>query len=92
MREITNISTRLFLLLTVELTVEFLLPTSYKSQIDGSEVEQIDQVKIFHLLASVVFNHFSLQILTNRDAENVLSTTLNPLLVLIIFILNSEFV
>ena len=59
--------------------------TSYKSQIDGSEVKQIDQVKIFHLLASVVFNHFSLQILTKIDAENVPSTiTFNPRIIFIL--------
>ena len=51
-----------------------LLSPSFKSQIDGSEVKQIDQVKYFIFFASVVFNHFSLQILTKRDAGIVPST------------------
>ena len=65
--------------------------TSYKSQIEGSEAEQIDQVKIFHLLASLVFNHFCLQTITKIDAENVPSTKSIYLGFIIIFILNSEF-
>ena len=63
----------------------FLLSPSFKSQIDGSEVKQIDQVKYFISFASVVFNHFSLQILTKIDAENVPSTiTFNPGIIFIL--------
>ena len=67
------------------------LSPSYKSQIDGSEGEQIDQVKIFHILAIFVFNHFRLQTLisTKRDAEIVPFNS--TFLILIIFILNSKF-
>ena len=91
MREITNISTRLFLLLTVEFLLPFHLLLINPKLTAQKENKLISQVKIFHILAIFVFNHFRLQTLisTKRDAEIVPFNS--TFLILIIFILNSKF-